>query len=367
MMAALGQQQTLAREEAAKSPNGFGDLLLGRMTEVANLQKHQLDTFSTQLQTLTESNGRQLELLRESVERRLLGLQTDAAQHHTSSREELAKSMTTLGEMLGGARDRDRHGQKAQLEQFQANVQALATTTEQKLDQMRVTVEGKAHATAGGQRRQAGTDACDGRRKAARHAGAAARRVVQDRQRAAGAGAQGSGRDAVAGNGVGDLKKVLSNIKTRGNWGEVQLGNLLEQMLTPDQYAANVQVNPASGDRVEFAIKLPGRDKQRPPCWLPIDAKFPAGGLPATGRRRRDRRRRSTGPLRRRAGGAYLRRGQEDSREVQSAPPTRRTLPSCSSRLRDCLPRCCVGPACATAFSTITASSSPVRRRWRRC
>src|SRR3954467_3290404 len=76
-------------------------------------------------------------------------------------------------------------------------------------------------------------------------------------------------------NGVGDLKKVLTNIKTRGNWGEVQLGNLLEQMLTPDQYACNVQVNPASGERVEFAVKLPGRDGDGNPCWLPIDAKFP--------------------------------------------------------------------------------------------
>jgi len=75
--------------------------------------------------------------------------------------------------------------------------------------------------------------------------------------------------------GVGDLKKVLSNVKVRGTWGEVQLGNLLEQLLTPEQYAKNVVTKPGSKDRVEFAIKLPGRDDSQSQIWLPIDAKFP--------------------------------------------------------------------------------------------
>jgi DNA recombination protein RmuC len=73
--------------------------------------------------------------------------------------------------------------------------------------------------------------------------------------------------------GVGDLKKVLSNIKTRGTLGEVQLHNLLEQILTPEQYDANVATKPGSDARVEFAVRLPGRDDK--PLWLPIDAKFP--------------------------------------------------------------------------------------------
>jgi DNA recombination protein RmuC len=73
--------------------------------------------------------------------------------------------------------------------------------------------------------------------------------------------------------GVGDLKKVLSNIKTRGTLGEVQLHNLLEQILTPEQYAANVATKPGSDARVEFAVRLPGKDDK--PLWLPIDAKFP--------------------------------------------------------------------------------------------
>lgn len=74
--------------------------------------------------------------------------------------------------------------------------------------------------------------------------------------------------------GVGDLKRVLTNVKTRGTWGEVQLAALLEQLLTAGQYAANVAVRPASAERVDFAICLPGRDDGAT-VWLPIDAKFP--------------------------------------------------------------------------------------------
>jgi DNA recombination protein RmuC len=76
--------------------------------------------------------------------------------------------------------------------------------------------------------------------------------------------------------GVGDLKKVLTNVKTRGTWGEIQLGNILEQILTPDQYEVNVATKKNSDDRVEFAIKLPGRGFDNEPMfWLPIDSKFP--------------------------------------------------------------------------------------------
>ena len=74
--------------------------------------------------------------------------------------------------------------------------------------------------------------------------------------------------------GVGDLKRVLTNVKTRGTWGEVQLSALLEQLLTADQFAANVATKPGSGERVDFAIRLPGKDDGAV-VWLPIDAKFP--------------------------------------------------------------------------------------------
>jgi len=75
--------------------------------------------------------------------------------------------------------------------------------------------------------------------------------------------------------GVGDLKKVLTNVKTRGIWGEIQLSSLLSQMLTNEQYAENIAIDPNSSERVEFAIILPGKDKGERPVYLPIDSKFP--------------------------------------------------------------------------------------------
>ncbi len=74
--------------------------------------------------------------------------------------------------------------------------------------------------------------------------------------------------------GVGDLKKVLTNVKTRGTWGEYQLGNILEQILTPDQYKKNVRPKENSDEIVEYAIRLPGHDNSSQ-IWLPIDSKFP--------------------------------------------------------------------------------------------
>jgi DNA recombination protein RmuC len=86
----------------------------------------------------------------------------------------------------------------------------------------------------------------------------------------------GLGEMRTLASGVGDLKKVLTNVKTRGIWGEVRLAQILDQILAPEQYAANVATRPGSGERVEFAIRLPGADASRGEIvWLPIDAKFP--------------------------------------------------------------------------------------------
>lgn len=87
---------------------------------------------------------------------------------------------------------------------------------------------------------------------------------------------RGLGEMRTLATGVGDLKKVLTNVKTRGTWGEIQLGNILEQILTPDQYAVNVATRKNSLERVEFAIRLPGPGNSRDSVvWMPIDSKFP--------------------------------------------------------------------------------------------
>ena len=87
---------------------------------------------------------------------------------------------------------------------------------------------------------------------------------------------KGLGEMQTLATGVGDLKRVLTNVKARGTWAEFQLGAILEEILTPDQYGKNVQVRPESGERVEFAVKLPGRPESGDlSVWLPIDSKFP--------------------------------------------------------------------------------------------
>ncbi len=87
---------------------------------------------------------------------------------------------------------------------------------------------------------------------------------------------KGLGEMQALASGVGDLKKVLTNVKSRGIWGEMQLGNLLSQVLSPNQYESNVAVKPGSQERVEFALKLPGRQEgAEKPVYLPIDSKFP--------------------------------------------------------------------------------------------
>ena len=148
--------------------------------------------------------------------------------------------------------------------------------------------------------------------------------------------------------GVGDLKKVLTNVKTRGTWGEVQLGTLLEQVLAPAQYEANVATKAGSADRVEFAIKLPGRDPSDAGRVAADRREVPAGGLPAAARgvgpRRRGRRWRRP----RRTSRRSSRRRRRTSATSTSTRRTRPTSASCSCRPRGSTRRCCGGPAWPT-------------------
>jgi DNA recombination protein RmuC len=135
----------------------------------------------------------------------------------------------------------------------QEQLKALQEGNERKLEQMRATVDEKLHATL--------------EQRLGESFKQVAERLEQVHQ---GLGEmQGLARD------VGSLNRVLTNVKTRGIFGEVQLAGLLEQVFTPQQYAANVETVPGSGARVEFAIRLPGRGDESTALWLPIDAKFP--------------------------------------------------------------------------------------------
>ena len=135
---------------------------------------------------------------------------------------------------------------RTMVEQRLASLQA---DNEKKLEQMRATVDEKLHATL------------------EQRLGQSFQQVAERLEQVH----KGLGEMQTLAAGVGDLKRVLSNVKTRGGYGEVQLANLLEQVLTREQYAANVATRPGSDTRVEFAIRLPGTQPDAP-CWLPIDA-----------------------------------------------------------------------------------------------
>jgi DNA recombination protein RmuC len=138
---------------------------------------------------------------------------------------------------------------------LQSQLQTLQQGNEAKLEQMRATVDEKLQATL------------------ETRLGESFRLVSERLEQVH----RGLGEMQGLAQGVGDLKKVLGNVKTRGTFGEVQLGALLEQVLAPDQYAMNVATRPGSGDRVEFAVRMPGRGGDgESVCWLPIDAKFPS-------------------------------------------------------------------------------------------
>ncbi|PZP34593.1 MAG: DNA recombination protein RmuC [Roseateles depolymerans] len=130
---------------------------------------------------------------------------------------------------------------------------AIQQDNEKKLEQMRATVDEKLHATL------------------EQRLGESFKQVAERLEQVH----KGLGEMQNLARDVGSLNRVLTNVKTRGVFGEVQLAGLLEQVFTPEQYASNVATLPGSTERVEFAIKLPGQRDDGQPLWLPIDAKFP--------------------------------------------------------------------------------------------
>lgn len=197
-----GNSSLQSRQELGNSLATFSDGLRGQMTDIASLQKNQLEIFSDQLISSTQMTEQRLDRMRETVEDRLKSLQDENSK---------------------------------------------------KLDQMRATVDEKLHATL---EQRLGESF----------------KLVSERLELV---HKGLGEMQTLASGVGDLKRVLTNVKMRGTWGEIQLGNLLDQVLTPDQFLKNVATKLGSNDRVDFAIKLPANERTGEPVWLPLDAKFP--------------------------------------------------------------------------------------------
>jgi DNA recombination protein RmuC len=163
------------------------------------------------------------------------------------------RQLEAFGVQLDGLTGRTASGLDALRGSVEAKLTELREDNAAKLERMRATVDEQLHATL---EQRLGESF----------------RVVSERLEQV---HRGLGEMQALANGVGDLKRVLSNVKVRGTWGEIQLGMLLEQVLSPSQFAANVATRPGGSERVEFAIRLPGRNGNDDCVWLPIDAKFP--------------------------------------------------------------------------------------------
>ncbi len=169
------------------------------------------------------------------------------------NREELTASLKNFQESFSQNVKEFNELQKQKFDAMGIKQDELVKSTELKLEKMRETVDEKLHKTLEERLGQSF-------------------KLVSERLEAV---QKGLGEMQNLANGVGDLKKVLSNVKTRGVLGEIQLGNILEQIMAPEQYEANVKTKHNSNDHVEFAIKLPGKDDEGKEVYLPIDAKFP--------------------------------------------------------------------------------------------
>ena len=167
---------------------------------------------------------------------------TEAGQIQKERLENVTGALTGLSEKLEKAQE----GLRTTVE---AGLEKLRSDNTEKLEQMRVTVDEKLQGTL------------------EQRLGASFKLVSEQLEQVF----RGIGEMQSLATGVGDLKKMLSNVKMRGAWGEVSLGGLLDQVLTIDQYERNVEVKPGSNQRVEYAIKLPGGDDGNAPLWLPIE------------------------------------------------------------------------------------------------
>lgn len=190
-------------------------------------------------------------------------------------RQELTEAFKTFGESMA-QRISDVTGiQKEQLETMSIAIRNLSESNEKKLEALKITVEAKLQSMQADnakqleQMRQTVDEKLQGTLE--KRLGESFKQVSERLELVH----KGLGEMQSLATGVGDLKKMLTNVKTRGTWGEVQLGALLEQVLNPDQYATNVATKGGT-ERVEFVVKLPGQSSDKDEIvWLPIDAKFP--------------------------------------------------------------------------------------------
>jgi len=274
------------REEIAKNRDETSSAARQSREELSATLKGVGDTLNKQLVALTQTSDQKLATMRETIEQRLGAIQVgnekkldqmrqDAATSSQKTREEVTTSLKDFNESISKVIGDFIAWQRTQFASLVERLTQLTESNEKKLDTVRATVEERLKSIQEDntksleQMRQTVDEKLQGTLE--KRLGESFKLVSERLEQVY----KGLGEMQTLASGVGDLKRVLTNVKTRGTWGEVQLEAMLEQVLTPDQYDKNVATK-GGAERVEFAIRLPGHGEDKEEIvWLPIDAKFP--------------------------------------------------------------------------------------------
>ncbi len=270
------QQAHGLREEVQGSLKTSTDALVQSVDRISTAQRQQLDEFASRLEALAQSNDNSASHLRLELTNALSTFKESQEKRLLDSAAQLQQHFELFSRRLSEFSQANQEGTAQTRVELSNAVKDLADKNDKKSDDLRAAVEGKL-----GQLQSDNAAKLEEMRRTVdeklqgtldRRLGESFRQVSDRLEQVH----KGLGEMQTLAGGVGDLKRVLTNVKTRGTWGEVHLGNLLEQILTADQYQRNVKTKPTGGETVDYAIRLPGRDKiDGEVVWLPIDAKFP--------------------------------------------------------------------------------------------
>src|ERR1700733_10518684 len=252
----LEQRMDSFASESARKTDGLTQSLSASSVLLRDEVSAKLSDFKSSLE-VTVREAHQLQWAQtESISAAFRTLESSVEQRQTQQQTAIDAKLADLGRSVLSTLTEISRLQKAEMQDLKVTVDSRLSTiqfeNEKKLDQMRQTVDEKLQGTLEAR------------------LGESFRQVSERLEQVY----SGLGEMKTLASGVGDLKRVLTNVKTRGTWGEVQLGAIIEQLLAPEQFARNVATS-VTGERVDYAVKLPGRDSSGEPVWLPIDARFP--------------------------------------------------------------------------------------------
>ena len=291
--ASTSQSMQSMSKTISDNQSQFSQMQQDSMVQMNRSVTTQLQQFEERLKTLETTNQQKLEDMRAATGQQLTQMQTDNAQKLDAIRttvdeklqNTLNQSMQSLGKMLSDNQNQFTQTQQdsmaqmnrsvtGQLQQFEERLKTLETTNQQKLEDMRKTMaeQMKQMQDDNAQKLDTIRTTVDEKlQKTLEEKMSRSFQLVSQRLEEV---YKGLGEMQTLANGVGDLKKVLSNVKTRGILGEIQLGAILQEILAPEQYDTEVATIPNSREHVEFAVKLPAAENGSH-IYLPIDSKFP--------------------------------------------------------------------------------------------